>query len=626
MENLNKMLEILSTHESETECMYKIPYSWNHVGAEFEKADIHGEIFVDPYGYFKKAIEKILSAKKTRQKENLSFYSLFVRSFSAWDHGNGHEGGTFLKTIALLPLIKEMGFNGIYFLPVFEMSRENKKGELPSPYAIKNIMKIDRCYHDSHLEGMSPEEEFAALCEACHKLQMKVVLDFAFRTASRDSDLLSTHPDWFYWVKNHSLIDFKAPACSELGHTVVTEKNVKQLYKSDSMATFAKSFSFPPDEKTVNLFSDSDADFRTACSQNLGISVMPGFADTVNDPQPPWSDVTFLKFYFDNTENVRRKFGEAFPPMIAQDGIKCSVFSGEKPNKELWNYVRNIIPYYMDTYSIDGGRIDMAHALPVELTKQIISEIKKKNKNFLLWSEEFENSVSDALKDEGYSFYTGGIWDLWDKDSYGGINFNKRLSECVSGSLPSIACTETADTPRSMYTMGMLRCMASVVVTALLPNTVYFINNAQEFAEKQPMNLGLRNTEKGRFVLPKKHPLYGKLAFFDNYYFDWKNRKHVYEAIKKALELRSRYSDVLSDTDNFDMKQLRSGSDITVVCGWNGKKGYLMLFNRGTEEIKMYAKKCVPHDAKLGECIYGCENKDVLYPDSVIVYDLENKK
>jgi glycosidase len=67
-----------------------------------------------------------------------------VRCFSAWDHGKGYESGTFLKTIALLPLIKEMGFNGIYFLPVFELSRENKKGEISSPYAIRNIMSFDK--------------------------------------------------------------------------------------------------------------------------------------------------------------------------------------------------------------------------------------------------------------------------------------------------------------------------------------------------------------------------------------------------------------------------------------------------------------------------------------------------
>ncbi len=625
MENLNKMLEVLSKNE-ETGLEYKIPYSWNYVGTEFEKADTQGEILVNSQEYFRKAIENILAQKKTRQSENLSFYSLFVRSFSAWDHGKGTENGTFLKTIALLPLIKEMGFNGIYFLPVFEMSKVNRKGELSSPYAIKNIMKIDSCYHDRHLNDMTPEEEFGALCEACHKLQMKVILDFAFRTASRDSDLCLTHPDWFYWIKNHSLLDFRAPKCDELGHVVVNEKNVRQLYKSDSMAVFGDSFSYPPDKNAINLFSDSGKDFFTGCSENLGISVMPGFADTINDPQPPWSDVTFLRFYFDNTENVRKKFGENHPPMIAQDGIKCSTFPCSEPNKELWEYVKSVIPHYMDKYGLDGARIDMAHALPEELTESMISEIRKKNKNFLLWSEEFNNSFSGELKNAGYRFYTGGIWDLWDEESYYSMNFNKRLSECISGEIPSVSCTETADTPRSIQTMGLLRCMASAVVTALLPNTVYFVNNAQEFAEKQPMNLGLRNTEKGRFVLPKNHPLYGKLAFFDEYYFDWKNRKHMYEAIKQALFLRQKYSDVLSDIRNYDLKQLKANSEITVICGWNGRKGYLLLFNRGTEEIRMYAKKCVPDNVCLGKCIYGCENKDVLYPDSVIVYDLENKK
>ncbi len=626
MENLNKILETLDKNEDKIKEKYKIPYCWNCFGVEFEKAEISREILVNSRDFFKRAIENILSRKKSKQEESMSFYSMMIRSFSSWDHGEGLEGGTFLKTIAILPLIKEMGFNGIYFLPVFELSEKNKKGELPSPYAIKNIMSFDKNLHDPHLDGMTLEEEFSALCEACHKLQMKVVLDFAFRTSSRDSVLCEAHPDWFYWVKNHSLLDFKAPVCDELGHVAVNEKNVKQLYKSESMVPFAQSFSFPPDANAVNLFSKEGTDFFEECSRNLGISVMPGFADTINDPQPAWSDVTFLKYYFDNTENVRKKFGENHPPMISQDGVKCSVFSGEKKNLDLWQYVRRVIPHYIEKYSIDGARIDMAHALPKELTEQIIADIRKKNKNFILWSEEFENSHSSLLKNEGYSFYTGGIWDLWNRDSYTGMSFNKRLFECITGEIPSIACTETADTPRSMLLMGLLRCMAATVVTALLPNTVYFINNAQEFSEKQPMNLGLGNTEKGRFVLPKNHPFYGKLAFFDKYSFDWKNRKHMHDTIKKALALRKKYSTVLNNMENYDLKQLKASSEITVICGWNGKKGYLLLFNRGTEKIRMYAKKCVPDNACLGECVYGCENRDVLYPDSVIVYDLETKK
>ena len=46
-----------------------------------------------------------------------------------------------------------------------------------------------------------------------------------------------------------------------------------------------------------------------------------------------------------------------------------------------------------------------------------------------------------------------------------------------------------------------------------IPNSVPFINNGMEAMEIQPMNLGLGNTEEGRFVLNKKDPMYGKLPF-----------------------------------------------------------------------------------------------------------------
>ena len=52
-----------------------------------------------------------------------------------------------------------------------------------------------------------------------------------------------------------------------------------------------------------------------------------------------------------------------------------------------------------------------------------------------------------------------------------------------------------------------------ILLNYFLPNTVPFLNNGLEMAEIQPMNLGLDNTEEGRFVLEATDPLYGKLAF-----------------------------------------------------------------------------------------------------------------
>ncbi|WDU83657.1 hypothetical protein [Caloramator sp. Dgby_cultured_2] len=52
-----------------------------------------------------------------------------IRTSSAWDHDGDrslevknkfglNDTGTFIKTLALLPLIKRMGFKAIYMLPI----------------------------------------------------------------------------------------------------------------------------------------------------------------------------------------------------------------------------------------------------------------------------------------------------------------------------------------------------------------------------------------------------------------------------------------------------------------------------------------------------------------------------
>lgn len=103
---------------------------------------------------------------------------------------------------------------------------------------------------------------------------------------------------------------------------------------------------------------------------------MTGFADTINDPQPPWTDITYLKFYEDTTKEAEKYAkGKNIPPFIAQDGVKCSVFPGKKPNIKLWEYIKEVIPYYIEM-GIDGARIDMGHALPVKLNEDIIKNVK----------------------------------------------------------------------------------------------------------------------------------------------------------------------------------------------------------------------------------------------------------
>src|SRR5690606_20532486 len=122
-------------------------------------------------------------------------YGMMIRFHFAWNHYEGGEAisGSVLQSLCLLPLLHSFAANMVYLLPVCDYSEEYKKGELGSPYAIKNFYKLDENLHEELLGEYSEElltMEFRAFIEGCHLLGIKVILDFVFRTASRDNDLM----------------------------------------------------------------------------------------------------------------------------------------------------------------------------------------------------------------------------------------------------------------------------------------------------------------------------------------------------------------------------------------------------------------------------------------------------
>lgn len=592
MSALKILLECLR-HREET-AAYFIPKRWNYINYEGEETACRsGEICVEPCDFYAACIEKLLSNEqvpRTREASGAVLYSMFPRLFSAWMHGedNKIQNGTFLKCLCLLPLLKEMGINTVYLLPFFESGRRNRKGELASPYSIRDIMKIDSTLHDNLLGGeISAETEFEAFVEACHLLGMNVMADFVLRTVSRDNVLIEEHPDWFYWINAEHEEAFRSPGIAGVGHTIISHETAPLLYQCPDMEAFIHCFTPPPEpgewdslKKQAKETGTSVFDLLTAGKNMI---VMPGFADTVNDPQPPWTDITFPKFYFDQTENAQKYFDvAALPPFIAQDGVKCSVYPGKEPNRELWDYMKNVIPYYIRTYGIDGARIDMAHALPAALNDAIIKEIKTLDSDFLLWSEEFFTKNAPKAKKEGYSFITGGIWDLW--DCTGDTSFNSKLAENLTAALPPVAALEMADTPRSALGLNGEEWEQMLLLTALAPNSVLLINNGEELGELQPMNLGLKNTQRGRYVLPPEHPLYGKLAFFDACYLNWLDGSKRWEKIAFACQLRERFNPLMKNASFCDWQLFRRKTKMTMLFAKNEKTALLAVFNRGNTQ------------------------------------------
>lgn len=638
MESLQILLELLKAKENTFKGCYFIPETWNSFGYNV-CSTISGredEINVNPYSFMIDCIENCIvikkpdSDKESKQSVNIGknvIYGMLPRMFTAWNHydANRINQGTFLKSICLLPYLKKLNVDVIYLLPVFENSNLHKKGGIGSPYAIKNIYRLDGYLHDELLGDYTDEIlelEFKAFVEACHSLGIKVMLDFVFRTCARDNDMILEHPDWFYWIYSRFEDQFKTPDVeNEKEHTLISHKTMKSLYKSKGLKKYLDMFADSPKklhlkqwQQALKLY-EGGWSILEAIEHIFGVTTVPGFSDVLNDPQPPWTDVTYLKYYFDVHEEARQYINEGQPPYIMQDGAKLNLFRGKEPNTGLWEYVSGVIPFYQEKYGIDGARIDMGHAMPPELNKQIVQRAKENNRDFIFWSEEFQSKKSKTAKDDGFNFISGELWSIFQDFEKPGFS-RKLLKNIMDAELPVAAAVETPDTPRAalMHPEREKRELI-LALSCFLPNIVPFINNGVELSEKQPMNLGLGNSEEGRFVLDPEDPMYGKLAFFDNYILHWNSKKDgwVRKMLEDLLEIRRNHIRLISDKNNFKpANNIPGKSKIIFLCYFSPviEKGLFLLANRSLKQrtkadVGAILEKAAGKKAGTAELIYG---------------------
>ncbi len=120
---------------------------------------------------------------RTSEKlRNLTIYQVFVR--------NHTSDGTFTGLRNDLDRIQSLGVDILYLLPIHPIGIKNRKGALGSPYSIRDYREIN-----PELGTMS---DFRALIHDVHSRGLRLVIDIVFNHTSRDSRLLSEHPEWFY--------------------------------------------------------------------------------------------------------------------------------------------------------------------------------------------------------------------------------------------------------------------------------------------------------------------------------------------------------------------------------------------------------------------------------------------
>lgn len=609
------IFEMLSSVKTKGRMDYCLPRVWLE-GWYDGPSRMEGEkVFVDPgvfYTHLRTWLEKNklfdaeIGKSLNLQKNELDrkwirravLYSSLVRTNSAYNHkGFGRfeqddvlgyrESGTFLKMVVLLPHLKRLGVNVLYLLPITESSEMFKKGEIGSPYAVKDFLKIDQKYHDPLLEGWCVEDELKALVQACHMVGIRVVLDFIPRTAARDCNLILNHPEWFYWVKVEELASYAPPKVEHLGFCQPTFEQMRDLYDLPSIKMHLNKFTYDPSrlnpQKWENFVKNCrEENFIFEIAKQFGVITAPGFSDWVNDPQPTWDDVTFLRLHLDHPITAKGKVREGQPPYVLFDVIKASRFPGEKNNSQLWEYIASVLPHFQQKYGIDGVRLDMGHALPAELQQMIMSNARKIDPAFVFIAEELEPHRAVEAAESGYDVIVGNSWWMLPRFPDKTYEFFQTLS--CSMALPFLAAAETPDTPRVVTRReGQKLKRLLPFLCAFSKNGVMTLNCGQEIEEPQPMNLGLDNDACGRFTLSCDDEFQGKLAFFDHYVLHWR-RTELVDFLSELVKIRDQFLDLIVDGQ---YKPVYLGWQDGTICNasyWTHDSALIVLANLKTTE------------------------------------------
>lgn len=575
---------------------------------------------VNPYRFFLDCIDRIEAQPQEpfgagegngEWSRRAVIYNLFTRAATGFDHnGDGSvsltpigdgwmETGTFLKSTAVLPYIKRLGFNTVHLLPITAIGQDGNKGSLGSPYAIRNPYRLNPRLAESTL-SLDVETEFAGFVEAAHHLGLRIVVEFVFRTASKDADWAAEHPGWFYWIRAD--VPDREPASSQenaYGPPIFTPEEMERINEIvwqrehhdliPPHPAYREMFTPPPEH--VEMVNGR---WTGACADGTQARIPGAFADwPPDDPQPAWTDVTYLRLYDHDCD-----FN-----YIAYNTVRMYDRRLARPEniiEPLWERIVGILPHYQRTFAIDGVMIDMGHALPIELKQRVVSAAHQIDPDFAFWDENF--SIGQQSRDEGDNAVIGNYW--WTAYRPERLT-GEMLRTCAESGypIPFFAAPESHNTPRAAARSGGLPYARLLWALGCLLPALPFCHAGFELGETLPVNTGLD-------FQPEELPGYPseKLPLFSQAVYGWENEPNLIDWIRHTLTIRARYTDLIidPDPDTFDLLET-DNAHVWAVVRRREEQAIGILFNLDWENVQSFGVRLPTGRSSIVNLLNGTE-------------------
>lgn len=144
-----------------------------------------------PEEYYKTSEWASVEYEYAKEDHYRNYYEVFVYSFADSD---GDGIGDFKGLTSKLDYIQDMGFNGIWLMPIMQSTTYHK-------YDVVNYMSIDSEY--------GTMEDFIDFIDACHERNINVIIDLVFNHTSSKHEWFTTAVDYYKSLGDDEEPDFE---------------------------------------------------------------------------------------------------------------------------------------------------------------------------------------------------------------------------------------------------------------------------------------------------------------------------------------------------------------------------------------------------------------------------------